>query len=182
MSAHQKAAHKVGEVRVSRAQIADLLELARSPKTQERLLAATFLCPCHVKARIPVVWEALYRLMADPEQRVRLAAWHTLEDGGLPSDRTLFAWLEELFTKETDPKLRRFIWQILGNALRARQKEELVRQNLASRPVRKVRGKCDFCGACNVFVEQDLDTLIPTPEQPRPALICDHCVRSVNPG
>src|SRR5262245_27922404 len=103
MSTHQKAAHKVGEVRVSRAQIADLLELSRSHKTQERLLASTFLCPCHVKARIPVVWEALYRLMTDADPRVRLAAWHTLEDGGLPSDRTIFARLEELFTKETDP-------------------------------------------------------------------------------
>ena len=83
---HQKAAHRPGEVKVSRAQVGELLELSCSADADERLTAAKFMCPCHIRGRIPEVWSAIYRLMEDDDRRVRFAAWHTLEDGGLPSE------------------------------------------------------------------------------------------------
>ena len=58
---HQKAAHRPGERKISRAQVDELLELLCSTAADERLIAAQYLCPCHVRTRIPEVWNALYR-------------------------------------------------------------------------------------------------------------------------
>src|SRR5579862_5216449 len=105
---HQKAAHKTGEARVGKEQVAELLEMACSADAEERLEAARYLCPCHVRTRIPAVWETLYRLMQDPDPRVRRQAWHTIEDGGTPRDAASRASLEQRFRGETDPKVRKF--------------------------------------------------------------------------
>lgn len=177
MNKYQKAAHKPGELHVSRAQIPELLALSRSNDAEERLVAAQFLCPCHVKGRIPEVWDALYRMMEDTDVRVRLRAWHTLEDGGVPRDPAALDLLEGVFNRESDRKVRNFAWQILGKELTSRKKREEMRQNLASKPALRQRGKCDFCGEQNVSVERDLDTLIPTNDQPRPAWVCDRCAK-----
>jgi hypothetical protein len=177
MNRHQKAAHKRGELRVSRAQIPELLALSRSSDAEDRLIAAQFLCPCHVRGRIPEVWDALFRMMEDTDERVRLRAWHTLEDGGLPPDPAAMDLLERIFNQESDPKVRHFAWQILGKELTARQKREEARLNLAGRSARRQRGKCDFCGERDVFVERDLDTTIPTDGQARAAWICDRCAQ-----
>jgi hypothetical protein len=86
LNRHQKAAYRPGEVRVSRAQIAELLVLAHSEDSDERLLAAKFLCPCHVRGRTEAIWQTVQALMGDADPRVRFAAWHTLEDGGVPRE------------------------------------------------------------------------------------------------
>ena len=52
---------------------------------------------------------------------------------------------------------------------------EWARMRLASTPASHMRGKCDFCGAREVAVEYDLETMIPTETLPRPALICRRC-------
>ena len=171
---HQKAAHKPGERKISRAQVAELLDLACSVDADERLAAAQLLCPCHIRGRIPAVWETIYRMMEDPDRRVRFAAWHTLEDGGLPNDPDTFARLEQLFRRETDPKILKFVERILGDELVARDRRELQQMHMAGRQPRQ-RGKCDFCGARDVVVERDLETMIPTGDWPRPALICERC-------
>jgi hypothetical protein len=172
---HQKAAHRPGERKVSRAQVAELLELSCSSDAGERLVAAQFLCPCHVRARIPEVWDALYRMMEDTDRRVRYAAWHTLEDGGLPKDPDTVARLERLFQQETDPKIRKFAEHIIGAELFTRNKQEVRRLQLMGHPAQRQRGKCDFCGMRNMIVERDLETMIPTDDWPRPALICERC-------
>ena len=89
LNPHQKAAQKVGERRAGREQIAELLEKSKSEDADDRCEAAENLCPCHVRRRIPEVWDALYRMLEDPDVRVRRAAWHTLEDGGTPDDPAL---------------------------------------------------------------------------------------------
>ena len=172
---HQKAAHRAGEVKVSRAQVGELLELSCSADADERLTAAKFMCPCHIRGRIPEVWRAIYRLMEDDDRRVRFAAWHTLEDGGLPSEPDALARLEQLLNQETDPKVRVFAKRLIGAALAERDRHEFARLQLASRPASRMRGKCDFCSARDVAVERDLDTMIPTETLPRPALICQRC-------
>src|SRR5258706_16113998 len=108
MNKHQKAAHKQGERQAGREQIQELLVMAESEEREDRLIAAENLCPCHVRARIPAVWEALYRLMEDPGRQVRQAAWHTIEDGGKPADEAGSDLLEALCRKETDPKVKQF--------------------------------------------------------------------------
>jgi hypothetical protein len=168
---HQKAAHKVGEPRVGREQLEELLELSRSSAPEERLEAAQFLCPCHVRRRVEPVWEALYRLLEDPVVEVRRAAWHTLEDGGRPDDPKLDAVLQRVLKTETDRTVLSFAAKI-GASRNAREMTTL-RAATARAPRRK--GKCDFCGETNVFVERDLETMIPTDALPRPALTCDRC-------
>jgi HEAT repeat protein len=171
MNKHQKAAHRVKEQRVGSEQIAELLDMSRSEDPEERLEAATYLCPCHVRRRIDSVWDALYRLLEDEDVRVRRAAWHTLEDGGRPDDPTLDGILDRVLSADPDSQVQGFARKVAG----PRKDRELVRARLAGRPAARRRGRCDFCGASDVPVEQDLETMIPTGDLPRAALICDRC-------
>jgi hypothetical protein len=167
----QKAAHKVGEQRVDRETINDLLELSRSEKAEERETAAQYLCPCHVRRRIEEVWEALYRMLEDEDARVRRAAWHTLEDGGRPEDPKLDEILERTLKNETDRTVRNFAEKVSG----PRKDKELAIMKMTPRSGPKRRGKCDFCGQSNVFVELDPDTMIPSGSDTRAALVCEKC-------
>ena len=63
-----------GEPRVSGESIQELLALSQSPEPEERRFAAEFLCPGHVRRRIDEVCDALYRMLEDPELKVRKAA------------------------------------------------------------------------------------------------------------
>lgn len=176
MNRHQKAARKPGEQKVSRAEIADLLDLSCSMEIDDRLVAAQYLCPCHIQARIPAVWEAVFRMMEDEERRVRLASWHTWEDGGLPSDEEAITRMEQILGRERDPKVRRFAEQIMRPVLAARAQHERTLQRLAAQP-RQQLGKCDFCGAMAVPVTWALDTEIPSGDGVRAARICSECAR-----
>jgi hypothetical protein len=75
MNKHQKAVYRVREPRVGRDEIQDLLRQSGSSDPEERLVAAQFLCPCHVRRRIEAVWEALYRLLEDPDVRPSMRSW-----------------------------------------------------------------------------------------------------------
>jgi HEAT repeat protein len=174
MNRHQKAAHKVGEPRVGREQLDELLQLSRSAEVEERLTAAQFLCPCHVRRRVEAAWEALYRLLEDPEPRVRRAAWHTLDDGGRPDDPKLDAVIARALRGDPDEKVRGYARKFAGS----RQEGERAAQDLAARPVPRTRGRCDFCGRDNIPIERDLTTMIPSAAAPRPALICERCARA----
>ncbi len=182
MNKHQKAAHRPGERQVGRKDIAELLELSCSADADDRLEAATWLCPCHVRRRIDTVWEALYRLMEDEDWRVRRQAWHTIEDGGKPSDPEALKKLETLFGKETHPKVLGIARSSMEKAFGPnREKADMIALHAAAREHRE-RGKCDFCGESNVLVDLDLETLIPTNDLPRAARICDKCAKSQAAG
>jgi hypothetical protein len=174
MNKHQKAVYRVGEPRVGRDEIQELVEQSGSGDPEERLVAAQFLCPCHVRRRIGAVWEALYRLLEDPDVRVRRAAWHTLEDGGRPDDPALDEILDRALKSETDPQVLRFAQQLVG----PRRQQELVIARAMGRAEPKQRGRCDFCGDRGVEVVRDLNTMIPTDDLPRAAWICERCARS----
>jgi len=179
MNKHQKAAHKKGERRVSKVEVQELLTMALSDETEDRLTAAENLCPCHVRTRIPAVWEALYRLMEDPDARVRQAAWHTIEDGGKPTDEAGAALLERLFKQETDPKVKRFAEQTLNKVLGPRRDKDLALLWLAGKPQVQQRGRCNFCAAQNVVVHYELNTQIPAGDSHRAALICADCAAAM---
>ncbi len=174
MNKHQKAVYKPGERRAGREQIAELLEKSKSEDPEERCEAAENLCPCHVRRRIDTVWEALYRMLEDPDVRVRRAAWHTLEDGGTPEDPALDAIIERAQKNETDKQVKNLMRQVTGPR---RDREMHTLRALGQRQPRE-RGKCDFCGESGVFVERDLETLIPGADAYRPAWICERCVKT----
>jgi hypothetical protein len=176
---HQKAAHKPGEARVSRAQVDELLALSRSESAADRLTAARFLCPCHVKGRTDESWDAVVALMGDEDPRIRGAAWHTLEDGGVPEAPGVAERLEQLFAQESDPGVRRLAQETFGPVLAQRERQQLM---LMRRPAPALRGKCDFCGARDVIVRRDLETAIPTGGLSRAALICLACDRVSQAG
>jgi hypothetical protein len=172
LNKHQKAARRPGERRVSRGQVAELIRLAASDDAAERLTAATYLCPCHVRGRTDEIWDVVTRLMTDEAPKVRFAAWHTLEDGGLPVEPGVLARLRTLYDTETDETVRVVARSGLGKALAEEDRRELAR--LRAPPVRET-GKCDFCGDRGVAVTRDYDTMIPTGAMSRAALRCGRC-------
>lgn len=178
MNKHQKAAHKIGERRTSPEEIAEHLVMACSMDAEDRLQAAEHLCPCHVRRRIPEVWTALYQLMEDPDRRVRQAAWHTIEDGGKPSDEDAISHLKALANRESDPKIATFARHTLDKVLGPQADRELALMRLAGRQVGR-RGKCDFCGASDVQVEWEIGAVIPAPGGDRAACICDSCAKTL---
>ena len=167
---YQKAAQRPGKTRVGRAQIAELLEMARSEDPRDRRVAAQYLCPCHVRRRIDEVWAALYRMLEDSDLQVRRAAWHTLEDGGRPSDPTLGEIFARARVHETDSTIRNYLSMFTGSSVKKKVEERL----LAYSEFFEV-GKCDFCGGSNLKVKWELETLIPIAGEQRLALICERC-------
>lgn len=171
LNRHQKAWRKPGEERVSRADIAELLRLSQSADAEDRIVAATYMCPCHVRHRNEEVWQALYRMMEDEDARVRRRAWHTLEDGGCPTDPAFEPIVRRALDSETDR-------QVLGFARRFAEPfldRDVVSIKRAELPAEKQKGKCDFCGRTRVPVARDYDTEIPSGGATRAAWICDDC-------
>jgi len=172
MNRYQKAVFRPGEKRTRGDQIEGLLELACSSDPADRQVAAQNLCPCHVRRRIDDVWQALYRMMEDPDVRVRRAAWHTLEDGGRPNDPAFEPILERALAQETDPQVRRFIELFAG--MKAAQEQVALARAIA--PRFPTRGRCDFCGSEDVPVRRDFETELDTLGQLcRHAYICAQC-------
>ena len=171
MNRYQKAAHKMGERRVRGDEIDHYVELSRSEDPDDRLEAASHLCPCHVRRRIDTVWSALYRMLEDEDVRVRRAAWHTLEDGGRPDDPKLDEIIDRVAKVEDDRQVLGFIREISG----PREKQIRVAEKLQVRPVYTLRGRCDFCAKTGVAVRKDFDTEIPDGNDTRAAAICEAC-------
>ena len=171
LNQHQKANRRLGEKRIGRQELQELLELSRSHDPKDRAHAAEFMCPCHVRKRVEEVWEALYRMLEDEDRAVRRAAWHTLEDGGKPDDPALEEIIQRAVADETDPVIRNFASSLADN----RRKKEQIRDEFAATVGEFDRkGKCDFCGA-STRVKQDFDTLIPQGGTQRAALVCQGC-------
>ncbi len=171
LNKYQKAARREGECRVGREDIEHLLRLSCSDDPDERVVAANYLCPCHVRRRIDAVWEALYRMMEDSDYRVRRAAWHTLEDGGCPDDPKLNEIMDRILQSETDSVVRRFVEQF--SIARVQQQRSRERMSMRSEFTRQ--GKCDYCAKQPVAVKLDFDTPIPIGDTTRAALICRNC-------
>ena len=174
----RKEALRRGEHRTGREEIEELLVMSRSRDPEERFVAADNLCPCHVRTRIEEVQDALYRLMEDPDPKVRWAAWHTLEDGGYPKgDARLDAILKRAVESETDKGVRSSIEEF-ARPLRERERFlEKVQDRAMARPLYGERGKCDFCGESDRPVRRDYGNPLSFGGEARPALLCEACDR-----
>ena len=173
LNRHQKAVFKAGEHRVRGEELDRLIELADSTDLAERLHAAENLCPCHVRKRVEAAWEALYRLMQDPDVRVRRAAWHTLEDGGCPNDPALLPIFKRAVANETDSQVRRWVERFAAPALSERDRQDSLRA--AYTPFQEY-GRCDFCGETGRRVRTEYDTeLTCSGGSRRLAQICQQC-------
>jgi hypothetical protein len=168
LNRHQKAAFRPGEHRVRGDDIDRLIALASSDDPDERLEAAQNLCPCHLRRRIDEAWQALYRMMEDPDVRVRRAAWHTLEDGGCPTDPALEPIFDRAVVNESDGQVRRFVEMFAVPNQQERARREILK---ATRSLYQQRGKCDFCAAAEVPVRVDYQTEL----RERFAHICRVC-------
>ena len=161
----------MGERRVRGDEIDYYVELSRSEDPDDRLEAASHLCPCHVRRRIDTVWSALYRMLEDEDVRVRRAAWHTLEDGGRPDDPKLDEIIDRVARAEGDRQILAFIRELT----KSRKEQSRVTDRLKVLPVHTERGRCDFCGKADVAVRKDYDTEIPDGSAMRAAVICKMC-------
>ncbi|MEE3258759.1 MAG: HEAT repeat domain-containing protein [Candidatus Latescibacterota bacterium] len=140
MNKHQRAAFRPGEERVGREEIRELLRLSESNDSEDRLQAASFLCPCHVRKHIDEVWEALYRMLEDEDTKVRRAAWHTLDDGGKPDDPALDEIIERTLERDTDKQVLNFARQFA----KGHEKRKEIEFEVAAISDYAERGKCDF--------------------------------------
>ncbi len=175
MNKHQKAMFQPGEHRLRHDDVETLLVLSRSDDADERLIAAENLCPCHVRTRIDEVQQAVLRMMEDEDVRVRSAAWHTLEDGGVPDAPELngiFARAVERLDDEPSKMTRRFIKMFAVPHVQEKAEIEFQR---AQQSEFAQRGKCDFCGKSEVAVKTDYETEIGAGSARRLALICEGC-------
>lgn len=178
MNKHQKAIFKAGEHRLRGDEIDYYLELSQSTDAGDRLEAAENLCPCHVRKPIPAVQDAVQRMMEDPDLRVRRAAWHTLEDGGVPNEEWVFEVYERAIKRGEDDKFIRWVMaECVEPLVKERDQIEFERASLMMNySAFQKHGKCDFCSNTNVPVKPDYDTEIDTVgEQPRHALVCEQC-------
>jgi HEAT repeat protein len=91
------------------------LALTRAPEARVRQAALMCLCPCHVRADRPQVWERVFELAADPDPHVRHQVLHALGDG---SPRRLewrvVAALASM-RYDPDPRLRRSVRRLLAH-------------------------------------------------------------------
>ena len=173
LNKYQKVAFKAGDHRTRQADIDRYLILAQSEDAADRLEAAKNLCPCHVRRRIDEVWQALYRMMEDPDTGVRRAAWHTLEDGGIPHDpaiESIFRRAVDRLADEPDRATRAFIEEFALPYLQQQEEIAIRRSALEISPYQQ-RGRCDFCARREQPVRTDFDTQI----SDRFALICQRC-------
>jgi hypothetical protein len=170
VGANRKYRQRTGEAKICRTDVTELSELSRSTDIHDRLVAAELLCPCHVRRRDPVAWEALFTLLEDSNAKVRLAAWHTLDDGGDIGDEALVPIAQRVLTYDKSGLVRRLATEVV------RRKKELDAHTfMATMNYKAERGRCDFCGSENVPVEPDYSTMIPTSALPRPAKACVGC-------
>ncbi|RYG22967.1 HEAT repeat domain-containing protein [bacterium] len=170
MNCSRKYRQRDGEQKVCRSDVDELIRLSRSEDDADRLVAAELLCPCHVRAKVPDAWAALFRLMEDSHPKVRFAAWHTLEDGGDLSDPAVEPIAERVLQYGQNAFVRKMALQV---AQRARDRTAHL-QASSVLSVKK-RGKCDFCGGTNVLVEPDYTTTVGAGDNARAALTCSAC-------
>jgi HEAT repeat protein len=79
-----------------------------------RRVAAKALCPCHVRANVPDVWDRLLEMTADPDPGVRSDVIHALADGSPRERAPQIAEALEALYNDPDVKVRKRVRFVLS--------------------------------------------------------------------
>jgi len=87
--------------------ISDYIKRTYHPDPRERKKALKDLCPCHVRADIPELWERIFELLKDDDGLVRDQALHALGDGSPRHlEEQIITAVEEMYN-DTNDNVRR---------------------------------------------------------------------------
>lgn len=92
---------------MSPVEIQELLEATRDPNPKLRKAALLDLCPCHVRANRPEVWDRIIEMRADEDAGVRSVVLHNLCDGSPRARHDQVVEAVEGLANDSDKKLRR---------------------------------------------------------------------------
>ena len=114
MGKYEKAAAKSGLGIESHAEVSEALSCSYDGDPKVRRLAAKAMCPCHVKANVPEVWNRLIEMTTDDDAGVRLDVVHALADGS-PREYAgdIVATLERMYN-DRDPKVRKRVRRVVN--------------------------------------------------------------------
>ncbi len=90
-----------------KAKIAQALERTYDPDPKVRRAGLLQLCPCHVRADFPAIWDRLFELRRDHDAGVRSLVLHSLCDGSPRAREAEVLEAVEGIARDPDPKLRR---------------------------------------------------------------------------
>ena len=65
------------------------------------------LCPCHIRADVPSIWDRIFEMLSDDDPGVRSIILHCLTDGSPRSRQDEVVAALEFYTRDEDRKLRR---------------------------------------------------------------------------
>jgi HEAT repeats len=94
-------------------EVAELIELSRDPDPKVRKIALANLCPCHVRADFPRVWDRALGMADDPDPVVRRALVHMLADGSPRYRAPEVAQVLESMYNDPDKVVRRQVRAVL---------------------------------------------------------------------
>ncbi len=94
--------------------IEQALEQSFDQDPKKRRSALQHLCPCHVRADVPEIWERLFEMQSDPDTTVRSIILHSLCDGSPRSREPQVLAALEALAHDPDRQLRRRARQALA--------------------------------------------------------------------
>ena len=113
MGKYEEATAKTGLVIEGNAAVGDALSCSYDPDPKVRRLAAKAMCPCHVKANVPEVWDRLIEMTSDGDVGVRLDVVHALADGSPRERSEQIAGVLERMYNDQDPKVRKRVRRVV---------------------------------------------------------------------
>ncbi len=82
-----------------------------NPMTRKKALRE--FCPCHVKKDIEVLWDRIFEMVTDPDERVREQVVHSLCDGSPKSRESQVVETLEMLYNDPSEKVRKKVRKAL---------------------------------------------------------------------
>ena len=92
---------------MDRAELRELIDRTYDPRPRERRTALLGLCPCHVRADVPALWDRIFEMRDDPDAGVRSLILHALCDGSPAAREGEVVAAVEAMQRDPDRRLRR---------------------------------------------------------------------------
>lgn len=105
--------------RLRREEVDAWLAHTRAADAETRRRAVRALCPCHVRADDPRIWERVLEMVGDADEGVRGSVFHALTDGSPRSREAEVVAAIEGLHDDPDARLRRRSRQFLAQYRRS---------------------------------------------------------------